>query len=136
MRSKDSYDNAVILWRDKIDPQVTKLENELVDLKNETITIKDQIENSHENALKFFQYEHVINIQYMCYECSPNLVIDDVNHKIIWNIPKPICATKVEADPNIVQDSVDAYLATLPNVGGIDENVTVDDLEPQGGAND
>jgi hypothetical protein len=133
IRSKDSYEAILDLFNTKIKPNIDRLEVDLINLKNETITIKEEIENSHELALKFFEYDHVINVTNLCYECSPMYVVNDQEKKIIWNIPKPVCATKVSPDSSIVQASVDQYLSTLACCEGMggseDEPVTVDDLE-------
>jgi len=99
-------------------------------LDNKIATIRAELVEGNEMASKLASYEWVLNVVRACK--VPKWYIDDARRQIVLTMPQPICANNVEVDATIVRDSVNAYLATLPDLGGsgIDEAVTVDDLEP------
>jgi hypothetical protein len=111
-------------------PMKSQLDMLLAHLENLINTVKADIIQGNEMAYKLATYTWDLRVVRACK--VPKWYIDEATQSIVLLMPQPICATTVEADPSIVQASVDAYLATLPKIGGIDENVTVDDLEPLG----
>jgi hypothetical protein len=66
-------------------------------------------------AMKFATYSLELQVVPNCR--IPRIIIDDANMRFVWRIPRPICTTNMQVDANIVKDSVNAYLATLPDLG-------------------
>jgi len=124
--------------RPKIDTLSTHIETAIARLNRDV----KEIELSHKNARDWYNSDIKLNIINMCYECNPFTTYIEPQYNedgsvsergtIIYHIPKPMCVHNVVPSESIVRDSVDAYLETLPNLGGsgLDEPITTDDLEP------
>jgi len=136
LRGKDNVDAINKIYSQNIYPEVTKLNTDLVDLKDRITQDIIDIEAGHAQAIKWMNYDIQILLEPMCYECSTFIEFVDgpiVDGKptgtIYFHIPKPICVNSVSASVDIVKDSVDAYLKQLALLTQADEDVTVDDLE-------
>jgi hypothetical protein len=129
-RAANRLDSKLMAVANMCTEHILPIKQQLDDTLTQVNNIADTIIAGNEMALKLGSYELKVQVHPGC--IIPRVEVNDTKRRVTWHIPKPICATKVEVDPNIVQDSVDAYLDTLPNTV-IDEDVTVDDLEPYWG---
>lgn len=98
------------------------------DLDTLIATAKQEVQSGNELVAKFGTYSLEIQSKRFCTE--PKFIVDDTNQRIIWQVPtvKGDCAYS-EVTSAQVQDAVNAYLATFPNIGsGGDEPVTQDEI--------
>jgi len=100
------------------------------DLDTIISTAKQEVQTGNELVAKFGTYALEIQAKPYCRE--PKFIVDDINERLIWQVPtvKGDCRYS-EVTSAQVQDVVDAYLDTFPSIGSggsLDEPVTQEEV--------
>ncbi len=139
--SKDSYDSANTLINDTLLPHQQQLVALDSKLSNQLALDVANINQGHLIALKLLTYEIKIKPCVMSYEVRSFIEYDDDNQIMTYNIPRPMCATRISNVPtHLIRGAVDAYLATFPSQAGLTIAqvntliATYHDANPQGGS--
>ena len=127
----DLYANKAMQFRDDCEykyqneyvPALNEVRSTAADLQHIIDTTLASIIAGHNKAGKFFDYETVVKTCPMSYEEGAFMTIDDEHRQIIFTLPEPFCGHITEVDPQVVRESVDAYMDTLPNVGGLSDDL-------------
>ena len=119
---RNTVQKANTLLYSKFEPmfnQLTAMEARLTALISNAVAT---VTNGNEMAVKLATYRLEIERKPNCW--NPKVIVDDVNQRIVWQVPtvKGDCAV-VEPDEALVRDSVNAYLATLPNLNGLSNDM-------------